>query len=244
LKDFYKPYRPAAWFFEVVEYAKKFLVIGIIPATQGDVVGAVIAMLVVNVYLVLLVKMEPFASRLDNLLAACLNALLSIVILISVLLKLDSAYLLGQTSDGFNTETAAALLISCNVLVVVMSIVAYWISVRHSGTSGDAGEMASSIQEMEMEHQAGSAGNMFQQMENPADWDSEVGELTTPYRKLPGAVSKKLRTSQTEKYVVGSQAELADPDVNGWWVREVLPDHGASGPGFIIVTSGPDEDYA
>ena len=217
-----------------MEYAKKLLVIGIIPATQGDVVGAVIAMLVVNVYLVLLVKMEPFASRLDNLLAACLNALLSIVILISVLLKMDSAYLLGQTSDGFNTETAAALLISCNVLVVVMSIVAYWISVRQLGSSGDAMVDTSSIQGME--NLADSRGR--------ADWDSEVGELTAPYRKLPGANSKKLWTSQTEKFVAGSQAELAEADANGWWVREVLPDNGVSGPGFMIVTSGPDDDYA
>jgi hypothetical protein len=56
LKDFYKPYRPAAWFFEVVEYAKKLLLIGIIPAIQGDVMGAVIAMLVVNVHLTLLLS--------------------------------------------------------------------------------------------------------------------------------------------------------------------------------------------
>jgi hypothetical protein len=134
------------------------------------------------------------------------------------------------------------LLVSCNVLVIVMSIVAYWISVLQPGSSGDVGGMAGTIQRME--HQADSTGNTFQQMENLADWDSEVGELTTPYRKLPGAVSKKLRTSQTEKYVAGSQAELADPDVNGWWVREVLPDNGVSGPGLIIVTSGPDDDYA
>ena len=84
----------------------------------------------------------------------------------------------------------------------------------------------------------------IQEMGNLAGWDSEVGELTTPYRKLPGVGSKKLRISQTQKYAAGSQAELADPEVNGWWVREVLPDNGVSGPGFMIVTSGPDDDYA
>jgi hypothetical protein len=122
LSDFYSPYRPAAWYFEVAEYTKKLLLIGIIPAIQGDVMGAVIAMLIVNVYLILLVKMEPFASRLDNSLAICLNALLSVVILISVLLKMDSAYLSGQTSDGFDIETAVNLLVTCNVLVVVVLV--------------------------------------------------------------------------------------------------------------------------
>ena len=55
-EDFFTPYRTAAWFFEVVEFAKKLLLIGIIPAVNGDVVGAVIAMLLVNLYLVLLLK--------------------------------------------------------------------------------------------------------------------------------------------------------------------------------------------
>jgi hypothetical protein len=137
LKDFYTPYRPACWYFEVVEYAKKLLLIGIIPACQSNVVGAAIAMLLVNVHLMLLLKMEPFANRLDNFLAVCLNATLFIVILISVLLKMDASHLLGETSDGFGTKTAAALLVTCNALVVVMSVAVYWISIRHSG-SGDA----------------------------------------------------------------------------------------------------------
>ena len=98
--------------------------------------GAVIAMLTVNVYLILLVKMEPFASRLDNSLAICLNALLSVVILISVLLKMDSAYLSGQTSDGFDIETAANLLVTCNVLVVVVLVLVCgcWLSSKRRVT--------------------------------------------------------------------------------------------------------------
>jgi hypothetical protein len=103
------------------------------------------------------------------------------------------ASFLGHTSDGFNTETAAALLVSCNVLVVVMSIVAYWISVRHSGSSsGDVGEMAGSIQEM---------GNL-------AGWDSEVGELTTPYRKLPGVVSKNCELHKHRSTLLGLRLSL------------------------------------
>jgi hypothetical protein len=77
--------------------------------------------------------LKPFANRVDNFLAACLNALLSIVILISVLLKMDTASLLGHTRDDFDAETAAVLLVSCNVLVVVVSVAAYWISVRQAG---------------------------------------------------------------------------------------------------------------
>ena len=125
LKDFCTLYRPAAWFFEVVEFAKKLLLIGIIPAVNGDVVGAVIAMLLVNFYLALLLKLEPFAEPLDNLMAVCLNALFSVVILISVLLKMDAAHLLNQTSGEFDTDAMANLLIVCHVLVIVVFIVAY-----------------------------------------------------------------------------------------------------------------------
>ena len=60
-----------------MEYDKKLLLIGIIPACQSNVVGAAIAMLPVNVYLAMLLKMEPYANQLDNFLAVCLNALLS-----------------------------------------------------------------------------------------------------------------------------------------------------------------------
>jgi hypothetical protein len=42
--------------------------LGIIPAYQSNVVGAAIAMLLVNVYLAMLLKMEPYANQLDNFL--------------------------------------------------------------------------------------------------------------------------------------------------------------------------------
>jgi len=44
-------------FFEVVEFAKKLLLIGIIPAENGDVVGVVIAVLLVSPHLALLLSM-------------------------------------------------------------------------------------------------------------------------------------------------------------------------------------------
>jgi len=103
-------------------------------------------MLLVNVYLAMLLKMEPYANQLDNFLAVCLNA--PIVIFVSVLLKMDAAHLLGETSDGFDIETAAVLLVACNVLVVVMSIAAYWIAIRDPD-DGDAAEVAGNLQGIE-----------------------------------------------------------------------------------------------
>ena len=79
------------WFFGVAEYATKFLVIGIILAVSADVMGAVIAMLVVNGYLALLLVFSPYATKTDNVLAVSLNALLFIVILVSAFLKMDSS---------------------------------------------------------------------------------------------------------------------------------------------------------
>jgi hypothetical protein len=154
LKDLYVPYRPACWYFEVVEYAKKLMLIGILPAFRGDVVGAVIAMLLVNLHFILLLQLKPFANRVDNFLAACLNALLSIVILISVLLKMDTASLLGHTRDDFDAETAAVLLVSCNVLVVVVSVAAYWISVRQAGRRHDRKNLAAIDEGWEVLRQA------------------------------------------------------------------------------------------
>ena len=172
LKDFYSPYKPAAWFFEIVEYAKKLLVIGIIPAMRGNVTGAVIAMFVVNVHLILLLRLEPFLNRLDNFLAMCLNALLSIVILMSVLLKMDVAYL-NQTGDsGFSKHAIAGLLVACNVFVVVLSICAYCVSIRRSsqGSCSSSEELAHDVQGM-------------QNLATTRDCDRE-GVTTAPYRML------------------------------------------------------------
>ena len=69
--------------------------IGIIPAVSADVMGAAIAMLVVNGYLALLLVFSPYATKTEIFLAVSLNSLLSIVILVSALLKMDAAYLSG-----------------------------------------------------------------------------------------------------------------------------------------------------
>ena len=66
LKDFFAAFRPSMWFFGVAEYATKFLVFGIIPAVSAGVMGAVIAMLVVNGYLALLLVFSPYATKTDN----------------------------------------------------------------------------------------------------------------------------------------------------------------------------------
>jgi hypothetical protein len=178
LKDFYAPYRPACWYFEVVEYAKKLLLIGIVPAFSGDVVGAVIAMLLVNLHLVLLLQVKPYQYEMDNFLAACLSALLAVVILISVLLKMDTASLLGQMNDGFDMETAAVLLVTCNVLVMAISVAAYWISVRHSGSIRG------------VENPAAVDESVGWKIWRPSDqgWDSEMAfemqEPSTPFRSM------------------------------------------------------------
>ena len=101
-KDFYTPYRPASWFFEVVEFAKKLLLIGIIPAVNGDVVGAVIAMLLVNFYLALheVGAVCRAAGQFDGGVFECV----AFRHLNFGALKMDAAHLLNQTSGGFDLQ--------------------------------------------------------------------------------------------------------------------------------------------
>jgi hypothetical protein len=120
------------WFFGVAEYVTKFLVVGIIPAVSPDVMGAVIAMLVVNGHVALLLVFLPYATKTDNYLAVFLNVQLSIVILVSAFLKMDAAYLFGDAAAGFDKDTAARLLVVSNVLVILITCVSYVVSVWHS----------------------------------------------------------------------------------------------------------------
>ena len=150
----------------VAEYATKFLVIGIIPAASADVMGAVMAMLVVNGYLALLPVFSPYAAKTDNFLAVSLNALLLIVILVSALLKMNAAYLSGDAAAGFDTNTAARLLVVSNVLVVVITCASYIASVRHSEHSDNRGRVAETELEVVLREglRTGSSSASYEQL--------------------------------------------------------------------------------
>jgi hypothetical protein len=60
---------------------------------------------------------------------------LSVVILISVLLKMNAGYIAQQAAAGFDPETASELLVASNLLVVVLSVAAYAVSARQVGRS-------------------------------------------------------------------------------------------------------------
>jgi hypothetical protein len=103
----------------------------------GDLVRAVTALLISAVYLSLILALSPYSHKSDQFLAVCSSALLSVVILISVLLKMNSTYIAHQAAVGFDPETASKLLVVSNLLVVVVSVAAYAISIsaRQDGHS-------------------------------------------------------------------------------------------------------------
>jgi hypothetical protein len=88
----------------------------------------VAALLIATVHLCLILAMSPYAHRSDQFTAVCANALLSVVVLISVLLKMNAGYIAGTAADGLDRDTAWKLLVTSNVLVVVVSVAAYVIS--------------------------------------------------------------------------------------------------------------------
>jgi hypothetical protein len=143
LQDFCAPYKPQYWFFESVEFGKKLLLVGVVPAIHGrdqagGLVGALAALLISAAYLSIILSISPYTHKSDQFLAVCSNALLSVVILISVLLKMNSAYIAHQTAAGFDLETASKLLVASNLLVVFASVAAYAISARQAGQREDA----------------------------------------------------------------------------------------------------------
>jgi hypothetical protein len=137
LRTIYSPYKPSLWFFEMVEYTKKLLVVGIIPAisssTGSYLAGAVAALLITNIHVALLLALTPFAHKADQLLSVVFNALLSIIILMSIMLKLSQGHLVLNIGYGLDPDTASGILIGANVLVVVMSVAGYCISTWQEG---------------------------------------------------------------------------------------------------------------
>jgi hypothetical protein len=132
LIDFYTPYKPQFWFFESVEYGRKLLLVGVVPAISGDLIGAVIALLITVAHLLLLTAVCPYAHKSDQFVAVCSNTLLFIVILLSVLLKMDAAYIAKEAADGIDPGTASVLLVASNALVVIVSVAAHVISARQA----------------------------------------------------------------------------------------------------------------
>jgi hypothetical protein len=128
LQYFCAPYKPQYWFFEFLEFGKKLLLVGVVPAASGDLAGAVAALLITTVYLCLVLAMSPYTHRSDQFTAVCANGLLSVVVLISVLLKMNAGYIAGAVADGLHPDTAWKLLLASNILVVVVSVAAYVIS--------------------------------------------------------------------------------------------------------------------
>jgi predicted outer membrane repeat protein len=134
LTDFHSQYKPQCWFFGGIEYGMKLLLIGIIPAaSKGELWGAVVALFVTVAYLVLLVALSPYYHRLDHVLAVGINAMLFTVIQLSVLLKMDAAFIANLTADGISPGTAAYLLVASNVAVVILSVVGYIVSIWKAG---------------------------------------------------------------------------------------------------------------
>jgi hypothetical protein len=130
LEDFHAPYEPEFWWFEGVEYLKKLLLIGVVPAaSQGKVWGALLALLVTVTHLAFVLAMSPFTQVSDQIVAVSSSALLFIVLLLSVILKMNSAYESGLAAAGINPDAAANLLIASNVAVIVFTVAGYFISV-------------------------------------------------------------------------------------------------------------------
>ena len=117
------------------------------PAISGDLLGAVVALLITVAYIALLLALLPFVDTSDQFLAVCSNGLLFLVILLSVLLKMDAAYISKQAAEGLDPYTASVVLVTSNVLVVVMSVVAYYASARRGHIAAKSTHLFSSLQE-------------------------------------------------------------------------------------------------
>jgi hypothetical protein len=56
---------------------------------------------------------------------------------------------------------------------------------------------------------------------------------------IDAPASKTIRTSNTQKYLVGALANLADPRFAGWYAHAVTPDNGQDGPGYLTCAPYP-----
>jgi hypothetical protein len=129
--------------------------------------------------------MSPYAHRSDQFTSVCANALLTMVILISVLLKMNAGYIAETTADGLDPDTASNLLVASNVLVVVLSAAAYVISATPQDQQGNPnkGGRGSSQQEplldSRSEAQSQSTGGDEEDITEAGEWSVASSSSTS-----------------------------------------------------------------
>eukprot|EP00937_MAST-01D_sp_MAST-1D-sp2_P005255 g5255.t1 len=115
-------YRSEFWFWEVVECCRKLALTGVALffGEQGSLLQLAVATALVAMYMVVLVKLQPYALPSDNDLAQLVSAGLAIALFASMLLKVKTSFAsTGRFELGYSEESLGYMLVTVTVVVIV-----------------------------------------------------------------------------------------------------------------------------
>eukprot|EP00937_MAST-01D_sp_MAST-1D-sp2_P007747 g7747.t1 len=138
LSFFYGDYRPAFWYWEVIECFRKLTLTGVALffGEQGSLLQTAIAMGLVILYIPVLVKMQPYALPSDNDVAELVNVGLLFVMFSALLLKVKMSFSsVGRFQAGYTEDTLGYLLILVAVIVLIAWLVSLVEDVRRFNLS-------------------------------------------------------------------------------------------------------------
>ena len=119
----YKAYKPHAWWFEIVQTARKMIFTGaLIMVAQGSVLQVLIAVIVCIFYILFLANVDPFVEPREGIIAQVESVQVLLVLILGIALKLREATLAatGGTGDPGEAVLWTVMLIVLNLATVVI----------------------------------------------------------------------------------------------------------------------------
>ena len=124
----WKPYRPAVFYYEVVECVRRFMLAGVVvfiyPNTAAQIA---VTLLMAFVFVVVSEALAPYASRWDSWLSRMGHAVVTLSMYVALLMKVDVSDERPESQELFEGVLVAAH--ACMLLVILVETAAQGVSV-------------------------------------------------------------------------------------------------------------------
>ena len=119
IKDLWRPYRPEAFFYEVIECLRRVLLSGVVvfffPNTAGQVATTFLLALF---FFALLLILDPYMSQWDSWLARIGHIIVMLSMFVALLRKVDTS-----DDDSFSQDTFGSILVAANCILIMAVVI-------------------------------------------------------------------------------------------------------------------------
>eukprot|EP00935_MAST-01C_sp_MAST-1C-sp1_P000883 g883.t1 len=124
LEFFFKEYDPDYYYWEVIECARKCILMGFASVFRpGTIMQLILVMVLTVIYMMVITKCCPFRRETDSKLAVFVNSALFVILLGALMTKFAKGFeATGVWDDGYSLEFVETVLISTSCLVAVYGI--------------------------------------------------------------------------------------------------------------------------